>query len=72
MGHDDMRAALIYQRATSDADERIALSKLVDQHGTGKADDDDDGLSGQPVPVGCWPINGPAGRSAGQSESPRS
>ena len=24
MGHDDMRAALIYQRATSDADERIA------------------------------------------------
>ncbi|WP_410576353.1 tyrosine-type recombinase/integrase [Amycolatopsis sp. lyj-108] len=54
MGHDDMRAALIYQRATSDADERIAdrLSKLVDQHRTGNADDDDDGLSGQPVPVG--------------------
>ncbi|WP_202965556.1 hypothetical protein [Amycolatopsis japonica] len=54
MGHDDMRAALIYQRATSDADERIAdrLSKLVDQHRTGSADDDDDGLSGQPVPVG--------------------
>ncbi|WP_083649914.1 tyrosine-type recombinase/integrase [Amycolatopsis sp. CB00013] len=54
MGHDDMRAALIYQRATSDADERIAdrLSKLVDQHRTGNSDDDDDGLSGQPVPVG--------------------
>ncbi|WET79502.1 tyrosine-type recombinase/integrase [Amycolatopsis sp. QT-25] len=54
MGHDDMRAALIYQRATSDADERIAdrLSKLVDQHRMGKPDDDDDGLSGQPVPVG--------------------
>jgi len=34
MGHDDMRAALIYQRATSDADARIAdsLSKLVDEH----------------------------------------
>ncbi|MPY79186.1 MAG: tyrosine-type recombinase/integrase, partial [Actinophytocola sp.] len=34
MGHDDMRAALIYQRATSDADERIAdsLSRLVDEH----------------------------------------
>lgn len=34
MGHDDERAALIYQRATSDADERIAdrLSKLVDKH----------------------------------------
>ncbi|WP_168214446.1 site-specific integrase [Amycolatopsis sp. BJA-103] len=54
MGHDDMRAALIYQRATSDADERIAdrLSKLVDQHRKGGTDDDDDGLSGQPVPVG--------------------
>jgi hypothetical protein len=24
MGHDDMRAALIYQRATSEADRRIA------------------------------------------------
>jgi integrase len=34
MGHDDMRAALIYQRATSDADERIAdrLSALVEQY----------------------------------------
>jgi integrase len=34
MGHDDMRAALIYQRATSDADERIAerLSELADEH----------------------------------------
>ncbi|WP_224387491.1 tyrosine-type recombinase/integrase [Pseudonocardia sp. ICBG1293] len=34
MGHDDMRAALIYQRATSDADRLIAdrLSALVDEH----------------------------------------
>ncbi|HJQ44816.1 MAG TPA: tyrosine-type recombinase/integrase [Amycolatopsis sp.] len=34
MGHDDMRAALIYQRATSDADRVIAdrLSKLVEEH----------------------------------------
>lgn len=34
MGHDDERAALIYQRATNEADERIAdrLSKLVDKH----------------------------------------
>ena len=32
MGHDDMRAALIYQRATSEADRRIAdrMSALVD------------------------------------------
>lgn len=34
MGHDDMRAALIYQRATSDADRLIAdvLSAPVDEH----------------------------------------
>ncbi|WP_255683273.1 hypothetical protein [Actinokineospora sp. PR83] len=33
-GHDDMRAALIYQRATSEADLTIAdrLSALVDRH----------------------------------------
>lgn len=44
MGQDDMRAALIYQRATSDADERIVdrLSKLVDEHRKPKSDDDDD------------------------------
>ncbi|WP_285487735.1 tyrosine-type recombinase/integrase [Amycolatopsis taiwanensis] len=56
MGHDDMRAALIYQRATSDADERIAdrLSKLVDDHRKGSTDEDDDpdgGSSGTLVPV---------------------
>ncbi|MDI5979600.1 tyrosine-type recombinase/integrase [Amycolatopsis magusensis] len=53
MGHDDMRAALIYQRATSEADEQIAdrLSKLIDRHrrGATPADEDDDG---QPAPVG--------------------
>lgn len=34
MGHDDMRAALIYQRATTEADKLIAerLSQLVDEH----------------------------------------
>jgi integrase len=34
MGHDDMRAALIYQHASSEADQAIAdrLSGLVDQH----------------------------------------
>jgi integrase len=37
MGHDDMRAALIYQRATSEADQRIAkqLSALVQAHREG-------------------------------------
>ncbi|GAA1993433.1 site-specific integrase [Amycolatopsis minnesotensis] len=58
MGHDDMRAALIYQRATSDADKQIAakLSDLVDKHRNGAAadedDEPDDGGSAQPVPVG--------------------
>jgi integrase len=43
MGHDDMRAALIYQRATSEADRKIAdaLSKLVDAH-RGEAEDSQD------------------------------
>lgn len=41
MGHDDMRAALIYQRATSDADGRIAdrLSRLVEEHRQGATDE---------------------------------
>ncbi|MHA6623914.1 tyrosine-type recombinase/integrase [Pseudonocardia sichuanensis] len=57
MGHDDMRAALIYQRATSEADRQIAdrLARLVDGHraDTG-ADEDEDGSgpAGVPVPVG--------------------
>ncbi len=44
MGHDDMRAALIYQRATSDADERIAakLSELVEDHRQGTEVGDED------------------------------
>jgi hypothetical protein len=60
MGHDDMRAALIYQRATSEADKKIAerLSGLVDEHQAGEKDgespDDapEDGPAGAPVPVG--------------------
>jgi integrase len=37
MGHDDMRAAMIYQRATSEADRRIAeqLSAMVEAHREG-------------------------------------
>jgi integrase len=55
MGHDDMRAALIYQRATSEAGRRIAdrMSALVDG---GDPDDDDpggdeDGGAGALVPA---------------------
>jgi integrase len=53
MGHDDMRAALIYQRATSDADERIAdrLSDLVDKHRNRNRDDEDDEGTGSSLPV---------------------
>ncbi|MBF6358456.1 site-specific integrase [Nocardia higoensis] len=38
MGHDDMRAALIYQRATDDAERRIAddLSRLAEQYREGR------------------------------------
>ena len=43
MGHDDMRAALIYQRATSEADQKIAdqLSRMVDElrYGSAKGED---------------------------------
>ncbi|WP_324164494.1 site-specific integrase [Amycolatopsis sp.] len=56
MGHDDVRAALIYQRATSEADERIAdrLSDLVDKHrkrSKPEDEDPDDGASGVLVPT---------------------
>ena len=63
MGHDDMRAALIYQRATSEADQRIAdrLSALVEGRKIDNDDqgDDEDGAAGALVPVGKWPANGP-------------
>jgi integrase len=61
MGHDDMRAALIYQHASSEADQAIAdrLSDLVDkhrEHGSKPATDDeedgDDGAAGVLVPAG--------------------
>jgi integrase len=57
MGHDDMRAALIYQRATQEAAERIArgLSDLADRHraqGEDNDDDLDDGATGSLVPTG--------------------
>jgi hypothetical protein len=41
MRHDDMRAALIYQHATAEADQRIAerLSGLVDDHRRAGLDD---------------------------------
>ncbi len=52
MGHDDMRAALIDQRTTSDADRLIAdrLSALFDEH-RGQSAGGDDEASGSLVPV---------------------
>jgi hypothetical protein len=44
MGHDSMRAALIYQHTTQKADRKIAdaLEQLLDQHAEGKGHKDDD------------------------------
>jgi integrase len=57
MGHDDMRAALIYQRATQEAADRIAdgLTDQVERHRRhpGTDDDDpDDGAAAALVPTG--------------------
>jgi integrase len=60
MGHDSARAALIYQHATSDADQEIAaaLSGLVDGERRRKAserpdeEDGDEGAAGVLVPTG--------------------
>jgi hypothetical protein len=57
MGHDDMRAALIYQRATQEAADRIAdgITDQVERHrrAPGAPDEDpDDGASGALVPTG--------------------
>ena len=56
MGHDSMRAALIYQHTTHKADRKIAeaLERLLDQHAdetSDKDDDLDDGAAGLLVPV---------------------
>ncbi|MEV6979931.1 hypothetical protein AB0M95_01510 [Sphaerisporangium sp. NPDC051017] len=50
MGHDSDRAALIYQHATRDADQRIAdaLSARVEAE---RKRDDDDGMAGALAPA---------------------
>jgi integrase len=60
MGHDSVRAAIIYQHATTEADARIAasLEASLTAADDGQADeddgpeDDDDGAAGAPVPAG--------------------
>jgi hypothetical protein len=56
MGHGSMRAALIYQHATTDRDRSIAdaLSELVDlgwADGKVAEDEEEDGSAGTLVPV---------------------
>jgi hypothetical protein len=65
MGHDDVRAAIIYQYASSEADQAIAdrLSDRVNEHREregqtqegetpGSGDEDDDGAAGVLAPTG--------------------
>jgi integrase len=55
MGHGSMRAALIYQHATSERDREIAdrLSALIEGHQhQASTDEDDDGTAGVLVPAG--------------------
>ncbi len=64
MGHDDMRAALIYQRATSEADRRIADGSVRSSTAAPRQTVPDDGpmTTGRPdwrTGAGCgeWPVN---------------
>jgi len=61
MGHDNERAALIYQHKSSTADRQIAdgLDALL-RASRDRRTDDDDGTTGAQVPTGLWPANGPA------------
>jgi integrase len=60
MGHDSVRAAIIYQHATTEADARIAAAleaawaggQSDQEAGDDGPDDDDDGAAGALVPVG--------------------
>lgn len=69
MGHGSMRAALIYQHATSERDQEIAKAlsrraraarKKIKKKAKDKRDDQgDDGVAGALVPVAQWPAIGP-------------
>jgi hypothetical protein len=52
MGHDSERAAMIYQHEARGAD--TAITSAIDAHIVAEQvnDGDDDGLAGEPVPVG--------------------
>jgi hypothetical protein len=60
MGHDDVRAALIYQHASNEADQAIAdrLSARIEQHRghdntqSSTSEGDDDGAAGVLAPAG--------------------
>ncbi|MGW2145190.1 hypothetical protein ACWCOT_12855 [Nonomuraea bangladeshensis] len=50
MGHDDVRAAMIYQHAVRGADE--AITNAIDRQLGGRDDDDDEGTAGVLVQAG--------------------
>jgi hypothetical protein len=60
MGHDSVRAAIIYQHATTEADARIAATLEAELSGDdedqaddeGGPDEDEDGAAGALVPAG--------------------
>ncbi|MEV7969738.1 site-specific integrase [Sphaerisporangium sp. NPDC088356] len=55
MGHDNVRAAMIYQHAVRGADKSI--TDAIDKHITGEGEEDDDGPAGVLVPVGQLHVN---------------
>lgn len=77
MGHDDMRAALIYQRATQEAAERIAqgLSELAKDHRKSEGDrgdpDEEDGAAAGLVPTGGGHVEGHEGDWSSRTRKPR-
>ncbi|GAA3126369.1 MULTISPECIES: hypothetical protein [Nonomuraea] len=50
MGHDNVRAAMIYQHAVRGADE--AITHAIDRQLEARDDDDDEGTTGALVPAG--------------------
>jgi len=69
MGHDSIRAAIIYQHASSEADRAVAaaLDEQLqrnksaaavggDEPNKGGGEDDDQGQAGVPAPASKWPV----------------
>lgn len=58
MGHDNERAAIIYQHQARGAD--TSITRAIEAHAAANLRRDDDGGSaGAPAPPAKWPANGP-------------